>query len=138
MGKLRRFAISIDTDLADSFDKHIGQEGYSNRSEAIRDLIRDHLAADRLELDGAEAVASLSLVYDHHQHELSDTLTHLQHDHHELIISSLHVHIDHDNCLEVIIMKGPNTRIKSVSDRLMSTRGVKHAKLTMTATGRHL
>ena len=102
MERLKRFGISIDAVLADSFDEHITREGYSNRSEALRDLIRDHLETDRLELDGAETVASLSLVYDHHQHELSDTLTHLQHDHHELIISSLHVHIDHDNCLEVI------------------------------------
>ena len=138
MQKIRRFGISIESDLAARFDRHIQSEGYSNRSEALRDLIRDHLVADQLSLDGAESVASLSLVYNHHQHELSETLTHLQHDHHELIISSLHVHIDHDNCLEVIILKGPNTSIKAVADRLMTTRGVKHAKLTLTATGKDL
>jgi CopG family transcriptional regulator, nickel-responsive regulator len=136
--KVIRFGVSIEAGLARHFDEHIGHEGYSNRSEALRDLIREHLVAEQWTLDGTETVASLSLVYDHHQRELSDTLTHLQHDHHELIISSLHVHIDHDNCLEVIILKGPNNRIKAVADRLTAVRGVKHGKLAMTTTGRDI
>ncbi len=138
MEKVKRFGISIESDLADRFDHHILAEGYSNRSEALRDLMREHLVADQWNLDGTVTVASLSLVYNHHQRDLGDTLTDIQHDHHEIIISSLHVHIDHDNCLEVIILKGPNTEIKSLSDRLMATRGVKHAKLTMTTTGRDI
>lgn len=138
MGKVKRFGVSIDAGLAARFDNHIAGEGYSNRSEALRDLIREHLVADQLSLDGTLALASLSLVYNHNQRELSDILNHLQHESHELIISSLHVHIDHDNCLEVIILKGPNTQIKKVADKLVATRGVKHGKLTMTTTGHGL
>ena len=134
MGKIKRFGVSIDQELCLQFDRHIAEEGYSNRSEALRDLIRDHLVAGQLALDGTESVASLSLVYDHHTRELSETLNNIQHDHHHLIVSSLHVHIDHDNCLEVIIFKGANTLIKSIADRLTATRGVKHGKLTMSTT----
>ena len=137
MDKIRRFGVSIEENLAGRFDEHIRGEHYASRSEALRDLIREHLVTDQLSLDGTLAVASLSLVYDHHQRELHQTLNHLQHDHHELIISTLHVHIDHDHCLEVIILRGPNTQIKSVADRLMSTRGVKHGKLTLTTSGEY-
>lgn len=137
MDKIRRFGVSIEESLASRFDEHIRGEGYGSRSEALRDLIREHLVLDQLSLDGTPAVASLSLVYDHHQRELHQTLNHLQHDHHELIISTLHVHIDHDHCLEVIILRGPNTQIKAVADRLMSTRGVKHGKLTLTTSGEY-
>jgi CopG family nickel-responsive transcriptional regulator len=138
MGKVKRFGVSIDAELAARFDNHITGEGYSNRSEALRDLIREHLVSDQLSFDGTLALASLTLVYNHNQRELSDILNHLQHESHELIISSLHVHIDHDNCLEVIILKGPNTQIKKVADKLVATRGVKHGKLTMTTTGHGL
>jgi len=132
MGKVKRFGVSIEADLARRFDEHISKKGYSSRSEALRDLIRDHLVSDQLSLDGTLAVASLSLVYNHHQRDLLETLNHLQHEHHELIISNLHVHIDHDTCLEVIILKGANNEIKKVADQIMATRGVKHGKLTMT------
>jgi CopG family transcriptional regulator, nickel-responsive regulator len=138
MGKIKRFGVSIDQELCLQFDRHIAEKGYSNRSEALRDLIRDHLVADQLALDGTESVASLSLVYDHHTRELSENLNNIQHDHHQLIVSSLHVHIDHDNCLEVIIFKGANTLIKNIADRLTATRGVKHGKLTMSTTGHGL
>lgn len=138
MEKVKRFGISIDADLADRFDSHILAEGYSNRSEALRDLMREHLVADQWSLDGTVTAASLSLVYDHHQHDLGETLTHIQHEHREIIISSLHVHIDHDNCLEVIILKGPNTDIKTLADRLSAIRGVKHSRLNMTTTGQDI
>ncbi|MEA1997334.1 MAG: nickel-responsive transcriptional regulator NikR [Gemmatimonadota bacterium] len=138
MGKIIRFGISIDEGLAGLFDGHIRKEGYSNRSEAVRDLIREHLVADRWRLDDTIGVASLSMVFDHHQRDLSETLNQIQHDHHELIISNLHVHIDHDNCLEVIILKGRNRRIKELADKLLATRGVKHGELTMTTTGQDL
>ena len=127
MGKVQRFGVSIEESLARRFDEHIRNEGYSSRSEALRDLIREHLVSEQLTLDGTVAVASLSLVYDHHQRDLHETLNQLQHDHHQLII-------DHDNCMEVIILRGANTEIKKVADKLMSTRGVKHGKLTMTTT----
>ena len=138
MGKLTRFGVSIDSDLAAKFDSKIEEEGYSNRSEAIRDLIRDNLVSDEWSLDGSVTVATLSLVYNHHTRDLSENLNSLQHDHHELIVSTLHVHIDHDNCLEVLVMRGPNNQIKKISDKLLATRGVKHGKLTMTTTGQGL
>ncbi len=138
MGRVKRFGVSIDEELCSRFDRHIAEKGYTNRSEALRDLIREHLVAEQWKLDGTESVASLSLVYNHHTRELSETLNSLQHEHHQLIVSSLHVHIDHDNCLEVIIFKGPNTLIKSIADRLTATRGVKHGKLTMSTTGQGL
>ncbi|MFH1071341.1 MAG: nickel-responsive transcriptional regulator NikR [Candidatus Glassbacteria bacterium] len=135
MARIVRFGVSIEDDLASRFDQHIRSEGYSNRSEALRDLIREHLATEQLSHDRTPAVGSLSLIYDHHQHNLQDTLNQLEHEYHQLVVSSLHVHIDHDNCLEVVILKGPNCWIKKVADRLVATRGVKHGKLTLTATG---
>ncbi|MBW7995943.1 MAG: nickel-responsive transcriptional regulator NikR [Candidatus Glassbacteria bacterium] len=134
MSRVTRFGVSIEQELAASFDRHIDREGYSSRSEAIRDLIRDHLATQQLATDRTPAVASMSLVYDHNRRELPDTLNQLQHEYQHLIVSSLHVHIDRDNCMEVVIFKGPNCWIKKAADRLMATRGVKHGKLTMTAT----
>lgn len=130
--KVTRFGVSIERELAEKFDSHIEQEGYSNRSEAIRDLIREHLSIEKLSTDRTPAVASMSLVYNHHHRELPDTLNNLQHEYQQIIISSLHVHIDHDNCMEVVIFKGPNCWIKKAANRLMATRGVKHGKLTMT------
>ena len=130
--KVTRFGVSIEQELADNFDSHIEQEGYSNRSEAIRDLIREHLSIEQLGTDRTPAVASMSLIYDHHSRELPDTLNSLQHEFQQIIVSSLHVHIDHDNCMEVVIFKGPNCWIKKAANRLMATRGVKHGKLTMT------
>jgi CopG family nickel-responsive transcriptional regulator len=132
MSKLIRFGVSIEQELANSFDQHIEQEGYNNRSEAIRDLIRDHLVTRQLTHDRTPAVASMSLIYDHQRRELPETLNQLQHEYQHLIVSSLHVHIDHDNCMEVVIFKGPNCWIKKAADKLMATRGVKHGKLTMT------
>jgi CopG family transcriptional regulator, nickel-responsive regulator len=128
-----RFGVSIEKELAEKFDSHIEQKGYSNRSEAIRDLIREHLATEQLTSDRTPAVASMSLIYDHHHRELPDTLNSLQHEYQQIIVSSLHVHIDHDNCMEVVIFKGPNCWIKKAANRLIATRGVKHGKLTMTA-----
>jgi len=132
MSKVIRFGVSIEQDLAASFDQHIEREGYGSRSEAIRDLIRDHLVTQELSTDRTPAVASMSLVYDHHRRELPETLNQLQHEFQHLIVSTLHVHIDHDNCMEVVIFKGPNCWIKKAADKLMATRGVRHGKLTMT------
>ncbi len=130
--KVTRFGVSIEKELAEKFDSHIEQEGYGNRSEAIRDLIREHLSIEQLGTDRTPAVASMSLIYDHHHRELPDMLNTLQHEYQQIIVSSLHVHVDHDNCMEVVIFRGPNCWIKKAANRLMATRGVKHGKLTMT------
>jgi CopG family nickel-responsive transcriptional regulator len=133
-----RFGISLDDDLLRRFDSLIGRKGYPSRSEAIRDLIRDGLVASEWEAGTTETVGTISLVYDHHTRELSDTLTELQHRHHRAILSSMHLHLDAHNCLEVIVVKGKAKDLKDIADRLIGTRGVKHGKLALTTTGKDL
>jgi len=137
MGELVRFGVSIDGDLLDRFDQQIADKGYTNRSEAIRDLIRDNLVTQEWATN-EETVGTITIVYDHHTRELSETLTHLQHSFDGQIMSVLHVHLDHHNCLEVLVVKGRSQRLRAFADRLVGTRGVKHGKLTMTTTGRTL
>ncbi|MDA8171154.1 MAG: nickel-responsive transcriptional regulator NikR [Nitrospiraceae bacterium] len=133
-----RFGISLEGNLLKNFDRLIGGKGYSSRSEAIRDLIRDALVKKQWEGGTAQAVATVTLVYDHHTRELSDTLTDLQHKFHKEILSSMHVHLDAHNCLEVVVLKGPGRDLQAISDRLIGTRGVKHGRLTITTTGKGL
>lgn len=135
---LTRFGISLDKKLLSGFDRLITQKGYANRSEAIRDLIRDNLVKEEWEAGDEETVGTITIVYSHHTRELTDTLTELQHEHHESIVSSMHVHLDEHNCLEAIIVKGKGKDIKKIADRLIGTKGVKHGKLTATTTGKHL
>ncbi len=132
-----RFSASLDADLMARFEQSTARRGYSNRSEALRDLIRDALVREEWE-DDAEIVGTVTLVYDHHTRELADRLTRTQHDHHDVILSALHVHLDHDNCLEVIAVKGRASTVQAVADSLVGTRGVKHGKLTATTTGKRL
>lgn len=135
---ITRFGISLENTLLERFDSLIKKKSYSSRSEAIRDLIRDSLVMEEWESTTAETVGTLTIVYSHDIRELTDTLTDLQHHHHNSIISSMHVHLDEHNCLEVIIVKGKAKDIKSIADRLIGTKGVKHGKLTVTTTGKHL
>ncbi len=133
-----RFGISLETVLLERFDRRIGQKGYSNRSEAIRDLIRDSLVKEEWESSTEETVGTITIVYSHDTRELPDTLADLQHLYHHSIISSMHIHIDGHNCLEVIVVKGKARDIKTIADRLIGTKGVKHGKLTVTTTGKDL
>ena len=128
----------MESTLLEKFDQLNTQKGYKNRSEAIRDLIREKLVSEEWNSCERETVGVFSLVYDHHQRELNKTLTHIQHQHVEIIVSSTHVHIDQHNCLEVIILKGKTSIIKKITGQLASTRGVKHGKLIMTSTGSNL
>jgi CopG family nickel-responsive transcriptional regulator len=137
MGELVRFGVSIDDELLERFDRQMTQKGYTNRSEAIRDLIRDDLVTEEWARN-EETVGTITIVYDHHTRELSETLTHLQHSFDGRIMSVLHVHLDHHNCLEVLVVRGRSQRLKAFADRLVGIRGVKHGKLTMTTTGEHL
>jgi CopG family nickel-responsive transcriptional regulator len=133
-----RFGVSLDRILLDRFDGLIGKKGYANRSEAIRDLIRDSLVTEEWESSASETVGSITIVYSHDTRELTDTLTDLQHHFCDAIISSMHIHLDEHNCLEVIVVRGKAKDIKEIADRLIGTKGVKHGKLTVTTTGRHL
>jgi CopG family nickel-responsive transcriptional regulator len=139
MADVVRFGISIDDRLLAKFDQHIEEKGYSNRSEAVRDLIRNALVAEQwLRDDQEEMVGTVSLVYDHHTRELSDKLTEHQHSHHRNIISALHVHLDAHHCLEVVVIKGKAREIKRLADELIGTKGVKHGRLMTTTTGEGL
>lgn len=133
-----RFGISLEDVLLERFDGLIEKKGYHNRSEAIRDLIRDSLVTEEWASSVAETVGTITIVYSHETRELTDTLTDLQHRYHDSIISAMHIHLDAHNCLEVIIVKGKAKDIKTIADRLIGTKGVKHGKLTATTTGRHL
>ncbi len=133
-----RFGVSIDGRLLKRFDDLISEKGYVNRSEAIRDLIRNALVEDLWAHEDEETVGTVSLVYDHHTRELSDKLIEQQHSHHQAILSTLHIHLDAHHCLEVVIIKGKAKDIKRLADELIGTKGVKHGKLMTTTTGQGL
>jgi CopG family nickel-responsive transcriptional regulator len=135
MSEITRFGVSLKSSLLEKFDRLIEENGYKNRSEAIRDLIRERMITEEWAAADRETVGVFSLVYNHEQRELNATLTNIQHRYVDIIVSSTHIHIDHHNCLEVIILKGQSSLIKKITDDLASTRGVKHGKLIMTSTG---
>ncbi len=134
MSDLVRFGVSIEEELLESFDEEIKKKGYASRSEAIRDLIRDHMVNEEWETD-QETVGTITIVYDHHTRDLSANLTHIQHSFEGDIRSVLHIHLDHNNCLEVLVVQGKGRLLQQFADQLTSIRGVKHGKLTMTTTG---
>jgi len=138
MSDLARFGISIDDRLLKRFDDLIADKGYVNRSEAIRDLIRNALVEDAWAREDEETVGTVTLVYDHHTRDLADKLTEQQHSHHEAIISALHVHLDAHHCLEVVVVKGKAKSVKRLADELIGTKGVKHGKLVTSTTGKEL
>lgn len=138
MGKLTRFGVSLDEALLAPFDKLCSRKSYSNRSEAIRDLIRKALIEDEWDASDEQGAATLTLVYDHHKHDLARRLMQIQHADHDLIITSVHVHLDHHNCLEVIILKGATERVRGLANRLTSCRGVKHGTFSITTTRQDL
>lgn len=129
---MERLTISLDSQLLEQFEEYLHARGYMNRSEAMRDLIRDQLETSRLEKEGeGHCIATLSYIYNHHESDLARRITGVQHDHHDLTLSSMHVHMDHDNCLEIVVLRGPIQSVKMFSDRVMATRGVRHGKLHM-------
>ncbi len=135
---IRRFGISLDATLLKDFDSLIAKKGYVNRSEAIRDLIRDSLVKEEWEDVDRETVGTITIVYSHNTGELVDVLTDLQHNFYTSIISSLHIHLDGHNCLEVLVTKGKAKDVKKIADKLIGTKGVKHGKLSLTTTGKYL
>jgi CopG family transcriptional regulator, nickel-responsive regulator len=138
MSDLSRIGVAIDSALLKKFDRLIEQRGYTNRSEAFRDLIRDELVEKTWESPEAQVVGTVTLVYDHHVRMLSEKLTDIQHHHHRHILSTLHVHLDHDNCLEVLVVQGKSAAVRKIADVLISTKGVKHGRLTITTSGAEL
>jgi len=129
---MERLTISLDNQLSQQFDEFIRARGYTNRSEAMRDLIREHLEAARLEKrSGGHCVATLSYIYNHHESDLASRVTSVQHDHHDLTLSSMHVHLDHDNCLEIAILRGEIDEVEKFANLVIATRGVRNGKLHM-------
>lgn len=132
MGVLSRIGIALDSDLLKRFDRSIEKRGYTNRSEAFRDLIRDRLVAERTAAPDATVVGTVTLIYDHHSSGITEKLTEVQHAHHDLVVSTSHAHLDHDSCLEVLIVHGKAARVEGFADLLIGLKGVQHGRLVMT------
>jgi len=132
VGVLSRIGIALDSELLDRFDRSIERQGYTNRSEAFRDLIRDRLVTAQTAAPGSIVVGTVTLIYDHHASGITEKLTELQHAHHELVVSTSHAHLDHDSCLEVLIVHGKSAQVTQFADRLIGLKGVQHGRLVMT------
>jgi len=132
-----RFGVSLDGALLERFERRIRREGYGNRSEAIRDLIRESLVAEEWGENDA-VVGAITLVFDHHVRELSERLMDIQHHHVGEIVSTLHVHLDRDHCMETLVVRAKASRARHLADALRSLRGVKHVALAMTTSARNL
>jgi len=130
---LERFGVSMDADLLARFDQMLSRKGYVNRSEGLRDLVRRALVADAWGDDDARVLGAVTVVYDPHEHDVTNALLDLQHDAAAEIVCTTHVHLDHHHCLEVILCKGKAKDVRDLADRLIGLVGVKHGDLTMTA-----
>jgi len=130
MNKLYRFGISLEKELIDAFDSHIKKQKYQNRSEAIRDLIREALTRKQL-AEGGVVAGAIVMTYDHHKRELVNTLLDIQHDYQDLIISTQHVHLDHHRCLEIIAVKGKARDIETLANSIKSQVGVKQVSMSV-------
>jgi len=135
MAELCRIGVAIHEELLEKFDQLIEKRGYTNRSEAFRDLIRSELVQEVWETSEAVVFGTVTLIYDHHVRLLTEKLTELQHKFHSSILSSMHVHLDHDNCLEVILEKGKAPVVQKLANALIATKGVKHGRFTATTSG---
>jgi CopG family nickel-responsive transcriptional regulator len=125
---MERIAISLEKKLLDQFDRLMAGKGYSNRSEAVRDLIREKLVEREWAAPAGETVATVLLVYEHDTMELSQKLASLEHKEYRRIVAGLHIHMDPENCLEILVLRGPGKTIQRLGERLISLRGVKHGR----------
>ena len=132
---LVRFGVSLDMGLLGQFDLLIKKKGYSCRSEAFRDLIRQELVKQQWQ-SGEKVAGAITIIYDHHKRELVNRLMDIQHDFGGLIISTQHIHLDHDNCLEIVAVKGSSKEVQALADKMKAIKGVKHATLSMSSTGK--
>ena len=137
MSNLVRFGVSLEDDLLTKFDRHIKRRKYTNRSEAIRDLIRDELVKEEW-TENKEVTGAITVVYDHHTRELVTKVLDIQHDYHNCILSTQHIHLDHHNCFEIIVTKGKSKEIEELYQKLKSVKSVKHAGFMMATKGKDL
>lgn len=138
MSEVIRFGVSLEKELLNKFDEQIKRENYTNRSEAIRDLIRDKLVGEDWTNGNKEVAGIVSLVYDHHKRDVRNLLEDIQHNFHECVVAAQHVHLDHDNCLETIIVRGKSEKISSLANTLKAVKGVKHGQINMATTGKEI
>lgn len=138
MSNLARIGVAIESALLARFDRLIAKQGYSTRSEAFRDLIRERLSAAVARDPDVWVVGSITLIYDHHTRLLPERLANLQHDHHELILSTTHAHLDHNKCLEVVVVRGANGRVQKLADALIGTKGVHHGRAVISSPAAYL
>jgi CopG family transcriptional regulator, nickel-responsive regulator len=134
MSVLERVSLAIEKSLIERFDALVERDGKANRSEAMRDLIRNRLIEEEVSAGRGEIVGTLTIVYDHRKRELTDRLTSTAHDHHDQILSSMHVHLDRDNCLEVLALRGRAKDLRHLAEHLLGMKGVKHGKLVLSST----
>jgi CopG family nickel-responsive transcriptional regulator len=130
--KITRFGVSIEPELLKKFDKMIKKEGYENRSEAIRDLIRKNLLKGKSKNPDENVIGTLTIIYDHHTGNLTNKLLDIQHNHTNEILSTTHIHIDHHNCLEVLVLKGKSGRVQNLADSIKALKGIKNGELVIT------
>jgi CopG family nickel-responsive transcriptional regulator len=129
---MQRMTMSLDEALAGEFDELVKARGYQNRSEAVRDLMRQAVEERRLEKNKSKhCVANLSYIFNHHERALAERLTEAQHAHHDLVVASMHVHLDHENCLESVMLKGPTKTVRSFADEVRVERGVRFGNLNL-------
>ena len=135
VAETERVSLAIEADLLHRFDALIEKSGHGNRSEAVRDLMRNRLIEEEwATATTGEAVATVTLVYDHTKRELADRLLEVGHDHHGAVIATLHVHLDHDNCLEIVALRGKPKQLRQIADRLIGMKGVKHGKVVLSSS----
>ena len=135
---MERFTISLDDRLAKQFETWRAAHRYENRSEAIRDLLRAEIGRGHMRgANSGACVAALSYVFNHHERDLAERLTHLQHEHHELTMSTMHVHLDHEHCLETVLLRGPVAAVGAFADRIMAERGVHHGGINLISVDLH-
>jgi len=129
---MRRLTISMEDDLADTFDRLMKEKGYQSRSEAFRDLLRGALGKETVDHGKAQdCVGSLSYVYNHHERQLAGRLATMHHEHHDLTVSTMHAHLDHDNCIETVILRGPTAVVMSFAESVIAEKGVRHGKFNL-------
>lgn len=135
MSEIVRFGVSLEEKLLERFDRLIRKKNYTNRSEALRDLIRQELIKKEWD-EGGEVAGAITFVYNHHKRELLNKITDIQHDTQKVIISTQHIHLDHDNCLEIVAVRGKSKDVQKLADQIKSIKGVKHCALSITGMGR--
>ena len=129
---VERVGVSFEPELLKDFDELIGKKGYTNRSEAIRDLVRKAIIEDSVIAEKGEVIGTLTIIYDHHEGDVTDKLLHIQHHHHSEISSTTHIHVDEKLCLEELVVRGKVKNVRSMADNIKALKGVKHGEMVIT------